>query len=369
MAKKNVLLYKEIYGESAQEFTQDFMAAESESMEIGVRINSPGGSMTDGIAIYNGIKRSLANVEAYIDGMAASMATVVMCACKRIHMSKHGMLMIHKPSAGNFGNADELRETADVVDRLEATIVSIYAERCKKTPEEITTMWMDGREHWFTAIQALSFGLIDDIYDNEIEAVPTGMTDGAQFFAFYQKTLDSATKITKTDMKQLIMQVNVFLASAKMNTLPETASESDIASQFKAMADKVTSAETKVFDLEAKVANFENKAKDNQAAESKAIIDKAITDRKFTEAQRSVYQSLFEKDFETTKQAIDAMAIVPNATHFTTGDGSKDERDQLAKMSWSEIDKAGKTAVLKEKYYDLYEAKFEEKFNVKPKQA
>ncbi|MPM00629.1 ATP-dependent Clp protease proteolytic subunit [bioreactor metagenome] len=362
MAKKNILLYKEIYGESAQEFSQDFMNAESECSDIGVRINSPGGSMTDGIAVYNTIKRSVCNTEAYIDGMAASMATVVMCACKRIHMSKHGMLMIHKPSAGNFGNADELRETADVVDRLEKTIVGIYADRCGKTPEEITALWMDGKDHWLTATEALSYGLIDDIYDNEIESAPTGLTDGAQFFNFYATKLAS-TK-TKTDMKQMIMQVNVFLAMLKMNTLPETASESDVAAQFKALADRTTAAEKENGELKQKIANFEDKAKNERTAESKAIIDKAIADRKFTEKERPMYTALMENDFENTKGIIASMAVVPSAAHAQ--EGNQTEYDTLAKMSWDECDKANKLPLLKEKYADLYSAKFEEKFNRKP---
>ena len=94
---------------------------------INLRINSPGGSVFDGVAIYNTLKRHPARLEVDVDGIAASIASVIAMAGDEIRMAANSMMMIHDPYGMSMGNSDEMRKTADLLDQIKGTIVVNYA--------------------------------------------------------------------------------------------------------------------------------------------------------------------------------------------------------------------------------------------------
>ena len=127
-----------------------------------VRINSGGGSVFAGQAIYNIIKRhSAAEKIAYVDGLAASMASIIPMACSKIIMPANSLMMVHKPWAMAIGNADELRARSDLLDKIEGQQVDVYQEKTGKPREEIHQLLTD--ETWMTAQEALDLGFIDEI--------------------------------------------------------------------------------------------------------------------------------------------------------------------------------------------------------------
>jgi len=160
-----IYIYDEIgqnwYGEgiTAKRFCQELNALNVKNIDL--HIDSPGGSVFDGQTIHNALKRHPANVTTYIDGLAASIATVIALAGDKIVMGSNTLFMIHNPWGGIYGNAEEMRKYADVLDKVRDTIVTVYREKCGKTDEEIIAA-MDA-ETWMTADEAMAFGFVDEI--------------------------------------------------------------------------------------------------------------------------------------------------------------------------------------------------------------
>lgn len=131
---------------------------------INLRVNSPGGDVFDGITIYNMLKRHSARVEVDIDGLCASIATIIAMAGDTIRMASNGSFMIHNPMSGSFGTADELRKQAELLDHAKENLLDTYVA---KTGAESRGRLADlmSAETWMRAGDALKEGLIDEITD------------------------------------------------------------------------------------------------------------------------------------------------------------------------------------------------------------
>ncbi|HAI5018488.1 TPA: Clp protease ClpP [Escherichia coli] len=147
-----ISIYEEIggFGITAKQFTEDLKALGDVS-HINLRIHSPGGDVFEGIAIYNLLRNHPADITVYIDGVAASMASVVAMAGDRVVMPENAMMMIHKPWGISGGNAGDMRDYADLLDKVETVLIPAYARKTGKSAQEIATMledetWMDGKE-------------------------------------------------------------------------------------------------------------------------------------------------------------------------------------------------------------------------------
>jgi len=133
---------------------------------IRVIVNSEGGLVNDGLAIYHALRSSKARIEVEIVGVAASMASAIAMAGKKISMAEDGLFMLHDPWAGGVGgNADDLRAAAEMLDKYGESMASIYARRTKHTEEEILEMMgrNGGKGTWLNAAEALAAGFIDEI--------------------------------------------------------------------------------------------------------------------------------------------------------------------------------------------------------------
>lgn len=123
----------------------------SKLKNINLFINSPGGGVFAGLTIYNIINRLTATVTAYIDGLAASIASVIPMAADKIIMPKNAMMMIHNPIGIAMGDSSDMRKYADLLDRSKTSIMSTYIDKTGKTEKEISAMmdaetWMNGKD-------------------------------------------------------------------------------------------------------------------------------------------------------------------------------------------------------------------------------
>jgi len=126
-----------------------------------VYINSPGGDVFEGRAIMAALRRFDGKTVAHIDSLCASAATSIALACDTVEMSEGAMFMIHNASGFAWGDKTELRETADLLEKIELAIVNDYTTKTGKPAEEIVAL-MDA-ETWFTAQEALDGGFVDSI--------------------------------------------------------------------------------------------------------------------------------------------------------------------------------------------------------------
>ena len=144
---------------TASQFVRDLRNITASSLDL--HINSPGGLVFDGVAIYSALKNHAASVDVYVDGIAASAASFVAMAGDSVTIEKPAKMMIHDARGLVLGNASDMTEMAGLLDELSNTIAGIYADRAGG---EIGT-WRDRMraESWFSASQAVEAGLADRV--------------------------------------------------------------------------------------------------------------------------------------------------------------------------------------------------------------
>lgn len=126
---------------------------------LNVRINSAGGSVFEGLAIYNAIDRNPARVVVHVDSVAASIASIIAMAGAEIRIASNARIMIHDPSGFAIGTADDMRSTADLLDSVRGTLVDTYVKRTKNDAAKVSDWMAD--ETWFTARDAVDNGFAD----------------------------------------------------------------------------------------------------------------------------------------------------------------------------------------------------------------
>jgi ATP-dependent Clp protease, protease subunit len=146
-----VYIYDQIawFGVSAEELVKDL--AKITAPTINVRINSPGGDVFDGLAIYHAVKRHPSRVVAHVDGMAASIASVIALAADEVNIAQGAFFMIHNAWGMAVGDAGEMRKMADTLEKVNESIVGIYARHTGKDETEVRALmseetWMDDEE-------------------------------------------------------------------------------------------------------------------------------------------------------------------------------------------------------------------------------
>lgn len=141
------------------------LLSEHSGKDVTIHLNSEGGSVTDGLSIFNAISQHDGEVTVQIDVLAASIATVICCAADKVVMNSNAKYMIHRCWTVAMGNCKDFRKMADTMDMLDGDIASVYASRTSKPEAELLAMMDD--ETWLTAEQALEMGFVDSI--NKIE--------------------------------------------------------------------------------------------------------------------------------------------------------------------------------------------------------
>jgi ATP-dependent protease ClpP protease subunit len=156
-----ITIYDEIgsWGLSSKVFQQELAAVEAK--RIVVHLNSPGGEVFDGVAIYRALKDHPAHVTVRIDSVAASIASVIAMAGDRVQMTKRSMMMIHEPYAMAAGTADDMRKAATALDKMGDTIGGIYADRAGGTAESWRAVMAE--ETWYSDEEAVAAGLADEV--------------------------------------------------------------------------------------------------------------------------------------------------------------------------------------------------------------
>lgn len=154
-----------IFGGIGAAVTAESIAAQLATFDrntpLTVEINSEGGSVSDGIAIFNLLSTWPAGVETKVVGWALSVASLILMAGTKRSAHETSLLMIHAPWVSATGNAGELRQTADTLDQVAETMRRAYMRSGQ--PENVVAAWLDGADHWFTSDEALALGLVTEV--------------------------------------------------------------------------------------------------------------------------------------------------------------------------------------------------------------
>lgn len=293
---------------------------------LDIYINTPGGSVFDGFVIYNVIKNSAADVTFIINGLCASMGTVIMLSGNRLKMLDNSFIMTHAPSGWLEGNADDFERHAKMLRSIEDIFSKYFAKKTGKTPEEAKA-FMNG-DNWYSATEALGINLIDEVIESD-------STSDIDLHALYGSNI--AAVIEAYDEKYPNQRITPPLPSIqsinknKMKLTPksyaalglsEGASESEINAAIERLEERTNTAE--------------QSAKAAQTAKVSALISEAISKQKITAAQKEKFEKLANADFDLAKETLDAMPEKANII-----DGLKPENKGgfnspvVAKEGWS----------------------------------
>jgi ATP-dependent protease ClpP protease subunit len=156
------------WGVNASDFVREFGALDVGKNPVNVHINSPGGDVYDGLAIYQTLKASPAKIRVHVDGLAASAASFIAMAGDEIIMGRNARMMIHDASTMDYGNAADKRETADWLDEESDNIADIYAQKAGGDAADWRATMK--KEKWYSSEQAVEAGLATSIEGEEATA-------------------------------------------------------------------------------------------------------------------------------------------------------------------------------------------------------
>ena len=159
----DVYIFEEIgmYGVTAQDFISEIK--DLKDKPINLRINSLGGDVFNGMAIYNVIKKRESKTTVYVEGIAASIATIIALGADEVIMSENSLFMIHNAWGGTMGNSKDMRKSADTLDKISNELTEIYVKKTGLAYNRVTEM-MD-EETWLSAEEAYDLGFVDTISD------------------------------------------------------------------------------------------------------------------------------------------------------------------------------------------------------------
>lgn len=183
----NIPIYDVIGAETAQAIKAALVA----QMPVTLHINSPGGSVTDALAIYSILRKHQGRVTAIVDGLCASAATIIALAADEIVMAEHSLMMVHNPWTVASGDADVMRKTAGALDVASREMAALYTERTGLSGDEVLAIM--GAETWFNAYEAVSSGFAHRV-DNEEKSKPRLAANAMTFLATVVQSPEAASQ-------------------------------------------------------------------------------------------------------------------------------------------------------------------------------
>lgn len=351
-----MLLYGYIGSEvvNANDFKRELMALPAGTQLVKLRINSGGGSVFEGVTIFNAIRESAVPVHAYIDGICASMASVIVLACEKIYMSKMAMMMTHRPSGYAGGNADSLKSHAQMLEDVEAIMCEVYARRTGLAMEAVKERFMGQNDKWMNAEVCMSQKLIDGIYDAvKMPAPPSELLrnerDLVNHFTNY---------LTQTDMKQIMLSASALAALKITAEAADATAVEQAINNLAATAAKADGLQAELATAKTKVLELEN-AQVKTTAE--ALVDGAVAANKIPAGERDKYVKLAMADYATTKELVDAMKPYNSIeSRFATNPQGQTRVQELLKMSGKELYMTGQLEELRKLDFESFKMKYEE---------
>ena len=292
-------IYDEIgyFGITAKDFLEDVKSIGNKDLHI--RMNCVGGSVIDGLAIYNILKSHQGYVTVSIEGIAASMGSVIALAGDDIKMAENAYFMIHNPWGGAMGEAEEMRKTADLLDKMKSNLLSIYHHKTQLSEETLTEMmdaetWMDGQEaldkgfvDGLTApVKVAAKANLDKFANVDVEKIKNSLElfnnkksakmteDLKNWFNGVKEEIIEAVKggeVAATETEVSVILSDNEAISAKLTELEEGVASAN--AEREELAGTLGEKESEIADLNAKIADLEAKLAKNEATETEVTTD------------------------------------------------------------------------------------------------
>ena len=264
-------------------------------------VNSDGGEVAQGSALFNYLDRTDVDITWVVDGIAASMMAVLITNPKhRVKAARHAKFMYHRVSGYVYGNSDETRAAADMMDSFEKTLIEMTAARIGKTAEETRSLYFDGVDHWLSAKEAVQAGLCDEIVNTSMKLKELeNVTDARSAFNYYNNQI--------INLKQQKMDEKAFATALNIS---ETSTEAEMLDSLRGVVNERETLRQQLQAEKDKVSGLENRIREFETAKVKNLIDSAVADKRIGEDDRDAYTKLAEQDFENTEKILNKMQPV-----------------------------------------------------------
>ncbi|WP_448529168.1 head maturation protease, ClpP-related [Raineya sp.] len=340
-------IYKEIgglNGVQGQTFADELDYLSQLYKKINVRINSPGGSILEGYAIFSSIVNAKVPVHTYNDGIAASMAGVILMAGKKVFMADYAKLMLHNP---HNNNPEPDAKEKKVLDTLKESLVKIYESRTKQDGNTIAEMM--NQETWLSAQEALEKGFIDEIvsYPNKRALQSTEQNASAKDLYLYFNTIlnDEPLNLKKmTDETKILDNFKSLLGLSSDASVKE-AEETIKTLKAKAVQNELLLRE--IENLRAENEEFKKNIEEAKKANANNLVEDALAKGKIRATQKEQFLKLALADFDLAKETINSLSGHPRFSEKTNtlderakwklSDYLKNDPDELERLKNEEL--------------------------------
>lgn len=294
---------------SAQSFKEELDSIGDVST-INLYINSPGGSVADGLAIASMLKRNKAKVVAQVDGLACSIASVIACSADKVVMGRNCMMMIHNALSGGFfyDNAKGFRKLADDLDKISESLRSTYIEKSNGKLEEEQLIKLMDDETWLTAKECLELGLCDEIVESN-KMVASISNKYASFFNKVPSEVeisDEVQEVASNDTEVIVDEEVETVETIEDEKVEETVDESEVEeTEIENLKRENEELKAKLNDSNEKIILLNDKINEMQPIVDKynLIIEeqKALEDKKILDEKRKYFKDKFDMLGATSK--------------------------------------------------------------------
>jgi ATP-dependent protease ClpP protease subunit len=310
----------------------------SKKAPLTIKMNCYGGSIFEGLAMYDGIRDSESEVTGLVEGVAASMGLWLFLACDIRKMTKHSRVMIHRAKGVVGGESEAIRAYADMMDAEGERLTAILIERTGQSAEIVATWLKPGVDKWLTAKECRDMGICHEIIEGPKVSLPAAMFKHPDA----EKLVDAFAAVLNTENEESDIMKNTLKAGLgtlvpTLMLLKDDAPEMDYVKEVTAA---LTEKDNKITELQAKL--------DTQMGDSiEAALDTAQAEGKFVAEQRPAWKKLLTADFGSGIAALNAMgkrvdpnAVIKGAQAGASGASATDRKDWNF-TRWSKEDPNG----------------------------
>ena len=236
---RELKFYGDIGGKiKAHEFCDTLMKMEdSGCKQLNIRLHSYGGSVFEGNVIYNAIQQSGMNIKITVDGIAASMASVILLASNDVEIAENGYVMIHRPHSFVDGDYDGFIGSAKMLKDMEKEMACCYAKKTGRSEDEFINTWLDGKDHWLNADEAVKYGFADrkiSSVSKDLKTLDKSLVSAMEIKSIFNRYAASLNIKNEKNMKKELIE---FL---KLDKVTEESSDEEVLERVKERFDELS---------------------------------------------------------------------------------------------------------------------------------
>lgn len=372
--KRHVMLRAEnnhiyMYGTIGWEITaEDVLQAlsdiEKRYSECIIHMHTVGGSVMDGVAIFNMIKQSRIRITISVDGMAASMGAIILMAADRVKAANNAMIMIHAASGWTDGGIAAHESSIKLLKNIGKSFMDEMRRKTNLTEKQIKE-YMDGTDHWLSAEEAQQIGLVDEIYDAAVEterfALPTDMVSAKTVAMRFSAALETQFQ-SHFNKENMALQKESYVALG----LTEGASEHDVADKISAMAASVRELTEQLGKAQSTIKELTAAAEKKEKEIIESLVDAAVKNRSIDASKREKYIALggsvgsaaLEEILADIAPAPRVSSLIKRGRSSAADDGRKwDDMTNAELRELRENDREAYDALYNEKYGEFLKNK------------